>query len=113
METFLQLTFLSIDIENSRSCQYDFLSLTFADSSREKYCGRQLPDPQEGALPATFSFSTDVSVGGRGFSISFQGNKFITKILSNRNQFILNLKPRFNDLCVFFVYLFSFRSNAN
>ena len=40
----------------------------------ERLCGSQPPnDPLEGSLPASITFSSDGSVGGRGFSMEFQG----------------------------------------
>jgi len=50
------------------------LALTLVGYAEEKFCGSQAPnDPQEGRLPATLEFASDGSVGGRGFSIDFQG----------------------------------------
>lgn len=68
-----QVTISNIDVENSRSCQYDYLSLRFPGSSDRKYCGTEEPEMQEGLLPMSIILSSDGSVNGDGFSLSFQG----------------------------------------
>ncbi|XP_076810636.1 uncharacterized protein LOC143453257 isoform X1 [Clavelina lepadiformis] len=66
-----------IDIENARNCQYDFLSLRFTDQAEQKFCSNRVDgNPYVGALPTTVSFSSDGSVGGRGFTLSFKGGCF-------------------------------------
>nr|XP_026689503.1 fibropellin-1-like isoform X2 [Ciona intestinalis] len=69
----IQITITAIDIENARSCQYDFLSVRFTGEAERKFCGRRVDGgPMQGPMPADVTLSSDGSLGGSGFSLNFQ-----------------------------------------
>ena len=60
------LTFEAFDIENHRSCGWDWVEVSYGSFS-QKYCGSTIPGPFVSESPITVKIHTDGSITESGF----------------------------------------------
>ena len=66
------LTFLSFDIEDAFSCNFDWVEVTYGDYS-ERFCGNDLPGPFTSCGSSiTVRFHSDGSDTGAGFRAEWE-----------------------------------------
>ena len=80
------LTFLSFDIEDDSSCDYDWVEVTYGDYS-ERFCGNDLPGPFTSCGSSiTIKFQSDGSVTEAGFRAEWEELTTSTPCSTNRDN---------------------------